>query len=245
MVSAPSDTRVFADGADLETIVTLRSDPLIAGFTTNPTLMRTAGLTDYEQFARSYLELVDEHPVSLEVCADEPNEIRRQALRLAGWGSNVVVKVPITTTGGEPLAPVVKDLAGEGVKVNVTAIFTVAQVEQSVTALDGGPASFVSVFAGRIADAGVDPLPIVAESVRLVNECDGPEVIWASPREVLNLVQARSVGCHVITMTVDLLKKVPLLRKRPREVLTRDRQHVLPGRPRSGRSPSVAGLNES
>jgi transaldolase len=175
--------------------------------------MRSAGLTDYEQFARTLLEAVDEHPVSLEVCADEPGEIRRQAARLAGWGSNVFVKVPITTTTGEPLTPVVKDLASDGVKVNVTAIFTVAQVEQSVLALDGGPPSFVSVFAGRIADAGVDPVPVVAESVRLANDCNGPEVIWASPREVLNLVQARTVGCHVITMTLDLLKKLSLLGK--------------------------------
>jgi transaldolase len=207
------DTRIFADGADLDSIVALRSDPRISGFTTNPTLMRSAGLSDYEQFARTLLEAVDEHPVSLEVCADEPGEIRRQAARLAGWGSNVFVKVPITTTTGEPLTPVVKDLASDGVKVNVTAIFTVAQVEQSVLALDGGPPSFVSVFAGRIADAGVDPVPVVAESVRLANDCNGPEVIWASPREVLNLVQARTVGCHVITMTLDLLKKLSLLGK--------------------------------
>jgi len=212
-VTDPVDTRIFADGADLESIVALRSDPLISGFTTNPTLMRSAGLTDYEHFARSLLEAVDQHPVSLEVCADEPEEIRRQAARLAGWGSNVFVKVPITTTTGESLTPVVKDLASEGVKVNVTAIFTTAQVEQSVIALDNGLSSFVSVFAGRIADAGVDPVPIVAQSVRLANSCNGPEVIWASPREVLNLVQAQSVGCHVITMTVDLLKKVPLLGK--------------------------------
>ncbi len=206
-------TRVFADGADLEGIRAMQSDPRISGFTTNPTLMLGAGLSDYESFARLLLEIVDSSPVSFEVCGDEPGEIRRQAMLLAGWGSNVYVKVPITTTAGESLTPVVKDLVGEGVKVNVTAIFTVPQVERSVLALDGGPPSFVSVFAGRIADAGVDPLPIVAESVKLANDCNGPEVIWASPREVLNLVQANSVGCHVITMTPDLLKKLPLLGK--------------------------------
>jgi transaldolase len=206
-------TRIFADGADLESISALRSDPRISGFTTNPTLMRGAGLTDYEQFARVLLETVDAHPVSLEVCADEPDEIRRQAERLAGWGPNVYVKVPITTTSGESLTPVVKALAASGVKVNVTAIFTVEQVRRSVQALDGGPPSFVSVFAGRIADAGIDPVPIVAESVKLANECVGPEVIWASPREVLNLVQADSVECHIITMTMDLLKKLSLLGK--------------------------------
>jgi transaldolase len=151
--------------------------------------------------------------VSLEVLADDPDEVHRQAELIGRWGSNVYVKVPITTTKGEPLTPVVKELAGAGVRVNVTAIFTVAQVELAAVALDGGPASFISVFAGRIADAGVDPLPIVAESVKLANECTGPEVIWASPREILNLVQADSVGCHVITMTVDLLKKLPLLGK--------------------------------
>jgi transaldolase len=206
-------TRIFADGADLGTIRALQADQNIQGFTTNPTLMHSAGLTDYEQFAHLLLDSVNSKPVSLEVCADEPAEIRRQAELLAGWGPNVYVKVPITTTKGESLTPVVKDLAAAGVKLNVTAIFTRAQVERSVLALDGGPPSFVSVFAGRIADAGVDPLPIMAESVKLANDCTGPEVIWASPREVLNLVQADSVGCHVITMTVDLLKKLPLLGK--------------------------------
>jgi transaldolase len=206
-------TRIFADGADLASIQAMRSDPRISGFTMNPTLMRSAGLTDYEQFARLLLETVTSHPVSLEVCADEPGEIRRQAERLASWGSNVFVKVPITTTRRESLTPVVRDLAGAGVQINVTAVFTVAQVERSVIALTGGPASFVSVFAGRIADAGVDPLPIVAESVKLANDTSGSEIIWASPREVLNLVQADSVGCHVITMTEDLIKKLPLLGK--------------------------------
>jgi transaldolase len=206
-------TRIFADGADLESISTLRSDPRISGFTTNPTLMRTAGLTDYEHFARLLLETVDSHPVSLEVCADEPAEIERQAKRLAGWGPNVYVKVPISTTTGESLTPVVRSLADAGIKINVTAIFTVAQVERTLQALDSGPPSFVSVFAGRIADAGIDPVPIVAESVKLARDCKGPQVIWASPREVLNLVQADSVDCHVITMTMDLLKKLPLLGK--------------------------------
>jgi transaldolase len=213
MVIDSLSTRIFADGADLETIIALQSDPRISGFTTNPTLMRSSGLSDYQEFARRLLEVVQSHPVSLEVCADEPHEIRRQAEVLAGWGSNVYVKVPITTTQGETLTPVIKDLAGAGVKVNVTAVFTVAQVERAVVALDGGPASFVSVFAGRIADAGVDPIPIVSESVKLANDCRGPEVIWASPREVFNLIQADSVGCHVITMTVDVLKKLSLLGK--------------------------------
>jgi transaldolase len=206
-------TRVFADGADLSGIMALAADPRISGFTTNPTLMRSAGLTDYESFARELLDKIPDRPVSFEVCADEPSEIERQARRLASWASNVFVKVPITTTRGEPLTPVARELAASGIKVNVTAIFTRQQVEDSLAALDGGPPSFVSVFAGRIADAGVDPIPIVAESVKLANDCQGPEVIWASPREILNLLQADSVGCHVITMTPDLLRKIDLLGK--------------------------------
>ena len=208
------NTQVFADGANLDTIAALAKDPLISGFTTNPSLMRSAGLTHYQDFARQVLERVpDERPVSLEVCADEPREIHRQARVIAGWGTNVHVKVPITTCSGQSLTPVVRDLAMEGVHVNVTAIFTPEQVERSVAVLDGGPSSFVSVFAGRIADAGIDPMPIVAECVKLANDCAGPKVIWASPREVLNLLQADAVGCHVITMTADLIKKLSLIGK--------------------------------
>jgi transaldolase len=202
-------TRVFADGADLDTIAVLAEDPRVSGFTTNPTLMRSAGLTDYERFARDLLERVaDQRPVSLEVCADAPSDVRRQARVLASWAPNIYVKVPITTTKGKLLTSVVRDLASSGIHVNVTAVFTPTQVERCVAALDGGSPSFVSVFAGRIADAGVDPLPIVAESVKLANDCRGPQVIWASPREVFNLIQADSVGCHVITMTVDLIRKL-------------------------------------
>jgi len=206
-------TRIFADGANLDDIVAWAADPRISGFTTNPTLMRSAGLSDYEIFARQLLEKITDRPVSFEVCADEPGEIARQARRLASWGSNIYVKVPITTTRGESLTAVAGELAASGINVNVTAIFTTDQVEEAVSALDGGPPSFVSVFAGRIADAGIDPLPIVAEAVKLANDRTGPEVIWASPREVLNLLQADSVGCHVITMTSDLLRKIDLLGK--------------------------------
>jgi transaldolase len=206
-------TRIFADGANLDNIVAWAADPRISGFTTNPSLMRSAGLSDYEVFARQLLEKIGDRPVSFEVCADDPDEIERQARRLAGWGTNIYVKVPITTTRGESLTPVAGELAASGIKVNVTAIFTTDQVEDAVNALDGGPPSFVSVFAGRIADAGVDPLPIVAEAVRLADGRTGPEVIWASPREVLNLIQADSVGCHVITMTPELLRKIDLLGK--------------------------------
>lgn len=208
-----STTAVFADLADLDAIVDLASDPMITGFTTNPTLMRGAGLTDYEAFARLLLEKITSHPVSLEVCADDPAEIVRQATVISGWGENVYVKVPITTTAGMDLTPVAATLSHSGVKVNVTAIFTPDQVSRAADALDGGAPSYVSVFAGRIADAGVDPTPIVADAVKKVNARRGSQIIWASPRQVFNLVQADSVGCHVITMTPDLLKKIALLGK--------------------------------
>jgi transaldolase len=213
MIPQIKTTKVFADGADLDTIVELVSDPNISGFTTNPTLMRSAGLRDYRTFAHLLLEKVTSHPVSFEVCADDAEEIGRQARVIAGWGENVFVKIPICTSGGEDLTPLAGQLSHSGIKVNVTALFTVDQARLATRALDGGAPSYVSVFAGRIADAGVNPVPIVAEAVRLANDSVGPEVIWASPRQVLNLVEADSVGCHVITMTPDLLKKIGLLGK--------------------------------
>lgn len=204
----PLNTKLFADGADLDSIVDLLADPRVEGFTTNPTLMRQAGLADYESFARTLLEKVTALPVSLEVCADDPTEILRQARVISGWGDNVYVKVPVTTTSGEALSDVGRELSRDGVKVNMTAVFTVAQVERLADALDGGAPSYISVFAGRIADAGIDPIPIVAEAVRSVNDRNGSEVIWASPREILNVVQASAVGCHIITLTPSLLAKL-------------------------------------
>jgi transaldolase len=206
-------TRLFADGADLDSIVDLLADSRVSGFTTNPTLMRQAGLADYESFARTLLEKVTDLPVSLEVCADDEAEVVRQARVISGWGENVYVKVPVTTTRGETLSNVGRELSREGVRVNMTAVFTLAQVERLAEALDGGAPSYISVFAGRIADAGVDPIPIVAEAVRLVSERPGQEIIWASPREVLNVVQANSVGCHIITLTPTLLGKLDQLGK--------------------------------
>lgn len=206
-------TRIFADGADLESIVALASDPRIEGFTTNPTLMHKAGLTGYAEFAGSLLERVTEHPISFEVFADEPEEIRRQAHVIAAWGENVYVKVPVTTTSGESLAGLVRELSEEGVKVNVTALFTTAQVELIAAAVEHGAPSYISIFAGRIADAGVDPLPIMARAVEIAACAPRAELIWASPREILNLVQANQVGCHIITITPDLLKKLDCLGK--------------------------------
>lgn len=206
-------TRIFADGADLDGILALAADPRITGFTTNPTLMWKAGLTDYADFAQRLLERITGHPISFEVFADEAEEMRRQAKVIAAWGENVYVKIPVTTTAGESMVPLVNELSESGVKVNVTALFTTAQVELVTAAVRDGAPAFLSVFAGRIADAGIDPLPIIARSVDIMVDAPRAELIWASPREVLNVVQADSVGCHIITMTHDLLPKLDLLGK--------------------------------
>jgi transaldolase len=206
-------TKIFADGADLDGILKLAEDPLIAGFTTNPTLMWKAGLTDYAEFAHRLLEEITKQPISFEVFADDEGEMRRQAQKIATWGRNVYVKIPITTTRGESMAPLVRELSEDGVQVNVTALFTTAQVELITEAVRDGAPSYVSVFAGRIADAGVDPIPIMARSVDILADAPRAELIWASPREVLNVVQADQVGCHIITMTHDLLPKVKSLGK--------------------------------
>jgi transaldolase len=207
------DVKIFADGADLDAILSLAADRRISGFTTNPTLMWKAGLTDYEDFAKRLLERITTHPISFEVFADDEQEIRRQAVKIAAWGDNVYVKVPVTTTDGTSMAPLVRELSEAGVKVNVTALFTTAQVEVITEAVKDGPPSYISVFAGRIADAGVDPLPIMKRSVDIMVAAPRSELIWASPREVLNIVQADQVGCHIITMTHDLLKKLDGLGK--------------------------------
>jgi transaldolase len=206
-------TRIFADGANLAGILTLAADPRIAGFTTNPTLMRKVGLTDYARFARELLAQVTEHPISFEVFADDAEEMRRQARAIAAWGANVYVKIPVTSTTGESMAPLVRQLSEEGVKVNVTALFTTAQVELITAAVADGAPSYISVFAGRIADAGVDPMPIMARSVEIMTSAPRSQLIWASPREILNLVQADEVGCHIITITHELLRKLDGLGK--------------------------------
>jgi len=205
--------KIFADGADLDGILSLAENPRISGFTTNPTLMWKAGLTDYQDFAQRLLERITSHPISFEVFADDTDEMRRQARLINSWGENVYVKIPVTTTSGESMAPLVRELSEAGVKVNVTALFTTAQVELIAAAVSEGAPSHVSVFAGRIADAGVDPLPIMAKAVDLLVEAPRAELIWASPREILNVVQADHVGCHIITLTHDLLQKLDFLGK--------------------------------
>jgi transaldolase len=209
-VTDASDLRIkiFADGADRDSIAVLCANPLIKGFTTNPTLMRKAGVEDYETFAREVLEIVSDRPISFEVFSDDFREMEGQALQISSWADNVYVKVPVTNTGGEPAADVVRRLADQGVKVNVTALTTPAQVSEVVQWVAGGPPCYISVFAGRIADSGRDPLPLMAESLEHAGAHPNVELIWASPRELLNIVQADSIGCHIITVTHDLLEKI-------------------------------------
>ena len=205
--------KIFADGADKAGMIELYRNPMIRGFTTNPTLMRKAGIRDYEAFARDILAAIPDRPISLEVFSDEFEEMRRQALKIASWGGNVYVKVPVTNTRAESSAPLVTDLTRAGVKLNVTALTTVEQVAAVAGALRGGAAAIISVFAGRVADAGVDPVPLMRDAVRAASASPNAEVLWASPRELLNILQADAVGCHIITVTHDLLKKLPLIGK--------------------------------
>lgn len=205
--------KIFADGADIEHTRKAALNPLIKGFTTNPTLMRQAGVENYRRFAEAFLEVVPELPVSFEVLADDHAEMARQARAIQSWGRNVYVKIPVTNTKGESSLPLVRTLAADGVQVNVTAIFTLDQVRATVDALQPDVPSFVSVFAGRIADAGRDPVPVMAESVGILRAAPAAELIWASPREVLNVVQADDCGCHVITVTDGLLSKLHLIGK--------------------------------
>jgi transaldolase len=205
--------KIFADGAEKAPMLKLYANPQIQGFTTNPTLMRKAGITDYEEFARDILTAIPDRPISFEVFADEFEEMERQAERIATWGENVYVKIPVTNTRGESAAPLVERLAGRGVKQNVTALMTLDQVREITAALAGGPAANISVFAGRIADTGVDPLPIMREALEIMRPYPQLELIWASPRELLNIVQASEIGCHIITVTSDILNKLPLIGK--------------------------------
>ncbi len=205
--------KIFADGAEKASMLKLYANPLIQGFTTNPTLMRKAGINDYEAFSRDILAAIPDRPISLEVFADEFDEMERQAERIATWGNNVYVKIPVTNTRGESSAALVKRLAGRGVKQNVTALLTLEQVREVTAALAEGPAANVSVFAGRMADTGVDPLPMMRESLEIMRPYPQLELIWASPRELLNIVQASQIGCHIITVTSDILNKLPLLGK--------------------------------
>lgn len=203
--------KIFADGADLEGIIDLYRKPFIQGLTTNPTLMRKVGVADYEVFARSVLEHVTDKPISFEVFSDEFPEMRRQALKIRDWQDNVYVKIPITNTRAESAIDLIRDLAAEGVKVNVTAILTREQVRAVAGVLNREVPSVVSVFAGRVADTGVDPLPLMKESLELISGLPKAELLWASVREVLNIFQAADCGCHIVTVPHDILAKATKL----------------------------------
>jgi transaldolase len=215
MVNAQRKFRVkiFADGADVASMIEMYHDPIISGFTTNPTLMRKAGVKEYRTFAQNVLKVIRDKPISFEVFSDEFGEMERQAKEIASWGSNVAVKIPVTNTRGESSVKLIAELSRANVRVNVTAMMTLKQVKGVVPAFADGPGGYVSVFAGRVADSGRDPVPIMAEIVAYLKSFPRIELIWASPREVLNIVQAESIGCDIITATNDVLKKLPLIGK--------------------------------
>jgi transaldolase len=205
--------KIFADGADLEGMLAFYKKPFIKGFTTNPTLMRASGITDYEGFAKQVLEQIPDRPISFEVFSDEFDEMERQARKIFAWGKNVFVKIPVTNTRRESTVPLIRRLASEGIQLNVTALMTSEQVGVISPVLGSRAPSYMSIFAGRVADTGRDPMPIMKKAVEIMADFPNQELIWASPRELLNIFQADEVGCHVITVTHDVLKKLPLVGK--------------------------------
>ena len=202
------DIKIFADGADLETIVELSKNPLIKGFTTNPTLMKKAGITNYKSFALELLSEVKDKPISFEVFADHIDEMKKQAIEIGSWGGNVNIKIPITNTLGQSTSALVLDLTKNNIICNVTAIFTINQIKSVIENLDHNSNIILSVFAGRIADTGIDPLPIIKETVELTKHINKCEILWASPREFLNIFQAEEAGCHIITIANELINKI-------------------------------------
>ena len=205
--------KIFADGADKAGMLDMYKKPFIKGFTTNPTLMNKANIKDYKAFALDIVKAISDRPISLEVFSDDFSEMERQAKEISSWGSNVNVKIPITNTQKKPSYDLIAKLVKAGVKVNVTAMMTLEQVREVAAIVKGGPSCFVSVFAGRIADTGRDPVPLMAAAVELLRPAPNAELIWASPRELLNVFHADSIGCHVITVTNDILNKLSLVGK--------------------------------
>lgn len=203
--------KIFADGADKAGMLEMYAKPYIQGLTTNPTLMKKAGITDYRAFCKDILTTIKDKPLSFEVFSDDFVEMERQAIEIASWGDNVYVKIPVTNTKGETCYAMVKRLADRNIKLNITAIMTLSQVRDVVASLNPTVASYVSVFAGRIADTGIDPVPLMAAAVELLKPNPKAELIWASPRELLNIFQADDIGCQIITVTNDLLKKLSLV----------------------------------
>jgi len=210
--------KLYADGADLIDMIGAYNEGIVSGFTTNPTLMKKAGVRNYEEFAISALKAIPDLPISFEVFSDDLAGMEREARKIAGWGKNAYIKIPVTNTKGESTALIVKKLSMDGLKLNVTAILTIEQIKQVSQALSHETPSVVSVFAGRIADTGRDPMPIMKEAVTIMKSNKKAELLWASIRELLNLVQAESCGCHIITITNDILKKVPMLGKDLKEL---------------------------
>jgi transaldolase len=205
--------KIFADGADRAGMLEMARKPFIAGLTTNPTLMRKAGVADYRAFARDVLSVIPDKPISFEVFCDDFSEMERQAREIASWGRNVFVKIPVTNCQGEAAYGLIRRLAKAGVKQNVTALMALAQVRDVSAALGDSPDSYISVFAGRVADTGRDPVPLMSAAVELMKPFPNQKLIWASPRELLNIFQADAIGCHVITVTNDVLKKLDLVGK--------------------------------
>jgi transaldolase len=205
--------KIFADGADLAGMKEMAANPMVKGFTTNPSLMRKAGVVDYKAFAHQVLKLIPDRPISFEVFADDFGQMEQQALEIASWGKNVNVKIPVTNTKGEFAGALVERLSKAGVTVNVTAVFTLDQVKRVTERLARDTPAIISVFAGRIADTGIDPVPIMKTSVEIMKSRPKAELIWASPRELLNVFQADAVGCHIITATNDIIKKLSLVGK--------------------------------
>jgi transaldolase len=205
--------QVFADGADKASMLELYRQPYIKGFTTNPTLMRKAGVTDYERFAREILQHIPDRPISFEVFADDEIEMERQARKIARWASSVYVKIPVTNTRREPMYGLIRRLSADGIQVNATAVLALDQVEHIAQALRGGAPSYISVFAGRVADTGRDPVPMMKSALEIMAPEPKTQLVWASPRELLNIFQADEIGCHIITVTSDVLKKVSLIGK--------------------------------
>ena len=202
--------KIYADGADRDDMLEMYAKPYIQGFTTNPTLMKKVGITDYKAFAHEILQAIPDRPISFEVFADEFTDMERQALEIKTWGENVYVKIPVSNTRQEMAYDLIERLSGAGVHLNVTAILTLEQVQNVADALKDGPDSIVSVFAGRIADTGLDPVPVMQKALTLLEVAPKAELLWASPREVLNIYQADNIGCHIITATNDLIRKLAL-----------------------------------
>jgi len=205
--------QIFADGADKASMLELYRQPYIKGFTTNPTLMRKAGVTDYERFAREILRSIPDRPISFEVFADDETDMERQARKIARWAANVYVKIPVTNTRREPMYNLIRRLSAEGIQVNATAVLALDQVGHIAEALRGGASSYISVFAGRVADTGRDPVPLMKSALELMAPEPKTQLVWASPRELLNIFQADEIGCHIITVTSDVLKKISLVGK--------------------------------